>query len=51
VTEMAFAGLTASTHHAAASAAPSFTFIAVTPLDKPPQPLRASVLKHNPVNR
>jgi hypothetical protein len=32
VTEMAFAGLTASTHPAAASAAQSFAFMAVTPL-------------------
>jgi hypothetical protein len=48
-TVTAFAGLAASTHPAAASAVPSFDFMAITPLDQPPQPPRASVLQHNSV--
>src|SRR5262245_4242993 len=46
VTEMAFAGLTASTHPAATSTALGFDFMAVTPLDEPPQPPLASALQH-----
>src|SRR5262245_17221200 len=43
VTERAIAGLTASTHPAATSATLSFDFMAVTPLDEPPQPPPASL--------
>jgi hypothetical protein len=51
VTEMAFAGLlTASTHPAATSAALSFDFMAVIPLNEPPQPPTKRTLQGSPVN-
>src|SRR5262245_29339489 len=52
VTEMAFAGVTASTHPAATSTALSFDFIAIiiTALDEPPQPPPAWFLQSPHVN-
>src|SRR5215510_7746804 len=46
----AIAGLAASTHPAATSTALSFDFMAVTPLDEPPQPPLAWLLKSPVVN-
>src|SRR5262245_60819777 len=50
VTEMAFAGLAASTHAPATSAAINIDFMAVTPLNEPPQPPPASLLQSSFVN-